>query len=83
MDGRFNVSCSDVRTVAHPVLRHRMFTNFNADSEGISVEEIVNRLLDTVQEPDEKAYAEKARKEKAKQAESNREEDTDAGAEAG
>jgi MoxR-like ATPase len=83
MDGRFNVSCSDVRTVAHPVLRHRIFTNFNADSEGISVEEIVNRLLDTVQEPDEKAYAEKARKEKAKQAESNREEDTDAGAEAG
>jgi MoxR-like ATPase len=83
MDGRFNVSCSDVRTVAHPVLRHRIFTNFNADSEGISVEEIVNRLLDTVEEPDEKAYAEKARKEKAKQAESNREEDTDAGAEAG
>ena len=83
MDGRFNVSCSDVRTVAHAVLRHRMFTNFNADSEGISVEEIVNRLLDTVEEPDEKAYAEKARKEKAKQAESNREEDTDAGAEAG
>jgi MoxR-like ATPase len=83
MDGRFNVSCSDVRTVAHPVLRHRMFTNFNADSEGISVEEIVNRLLDTVEEPDEKAYAEKARKEKAKQAEGNREEDTDAGAEAG
>ena len=83
MDGRFNVSCSDVRTVAHAVLRHRMFTNFNADSEGISVEEIVNRLLDTIEEPDEKAYAEKARKEKAKQAESNREEDTDAGAEAG
>jgi len=83
IDGRFNVSCSDVRAITHPVMRHRMFMNFNADSEGITVEEIINRLLDTVQEPDEKAYAEKARKEKAKQAATATEEETDLGAEAG
>ena len=77
MDGRFNVSCADVRKVAHPVLRHRIFTNFNADSEGISVEEVVDRLLDMVKEPDEKAYAERARKEKAREAKAVEEEATD------
>jgi MoxR-like ATPase len=55
--GRFNVSCSDVRAVAPPVLRHRIFTNFNADSEGIAVEDIIAHLLETVEEPDEEAYA--------------------------
>ncbi|MFW6189252.1 MAG: AAA family ATPase [Planctomycetota bacterium] len=58
IDGRFNVSCSDVRTIAHPVLRHRIFTNFNADSEGIDVEDVIDRLVETVAEPDEEAYAE-------------------------
>ncbi len=66
MGGRFNVSCSDVRRIALPVLRHRIFTNFNADSEGIGVEDVVAQLLDTVQEPDEKDYAKKARRSKAK-----------------
>ncbi|MDD4891844.1 MAG: MoxR family ATPase, partial [Phycisphaerae bacterium] len=33
--GRYNVSCDDVREIAHPVLRHRLFTNFNADAEGL------------------------------------------------
>ena len=35
LTGRLNVSCDDVRAVAKPVLRHRLFTNFNADAEGI------------------------------------------------
>ena len=78
IDGRFNVSCKDVRAVAHPVLRHRIYTNFNADSEGVSVEDMIDRLLDTVREPDERAYAEKARKEKAQQAKAIKEEETDA-----
>jgi MoxR-like ATPase len=69
VDGRFNVSCSDVRAIAHPVLRHRIFTNFNADSEGITVEDVTTNLLETVQEPDEAAYARKARAERAAQAE--------------
>ncbi len=61
MDGRYNVSCSDVRRVAHPVLRHRIFTNFTADSEGVDVEEVVERLLETVEEPDENLYADRTR----------------------
>jgi MoxR-like ATPase len=39
-----------------PVLRHRIFTNFNADAEGVTVEDIVTRLLETVTEPSEADY---------------------------
>ena len=56
LDGRANVSCNDIRSAALPVLRHRMFTNFNADSEGISTVEIIKRLLEAVPEPGEKDY---------------------------
>jgi len=56
LDGRANVSCNDVRAAALPVLRHRMFTNFNADSEGVTTVEIIRRLLEAVPEPGEKDY---------------------------
>ncbi len=54
--GRYNVSCEDIRAVALPTLRHRIFTNFNADSEGITVEKIVAMLLEEVREMDAKDY---------------------------
>jgi len=57
LQGRFNVSCNDVRGVALPVLRHRIFTNFNADAEGIKPEDVVHRLLETVPEPTSASYA--------------------------
>ena len=34
LHGRFYVSRDDIRAVAHPVLRHRIMTNFNAEAEG-------------------------------------------------
>jgi len=55
--GRANVSCKDVQFAALPVLRHRIFTNFNADSEGVSTVDIVNRVMKEVPEPEEKDYA--------------------------
>jgi len=58
IDGRANVSCNDVRASAIPVLRHRIYTNFNADSEGVSAVDIINRLLEKVTEPGEKEYRE-------------------------
>ncbi len=61
LDGRANVSCNDVRSVALPVMRHRMFTNFNADSEGVTTVEIIKRLLAAVGEPGEKDYVPAAR----------------------
>ena len=48
LHGRFNVSAQDVRAVAHPVLRHRLYTNFNADAEGLTPDDIVDRLLQAV-----------------------------------
>ncbi|MHC4661356.1 MAG: AAA family ATPase [Planctomycetota bacterium] len=49
--GRYNVSCADVRAMAHPVLRHRVMLNFNAESMGKTTEDIVQQLLDEIPEP--------------------------------
>jgi len=51
LHGRFNVSTDDIRAVAHPVLRHRIFTNFNADAEGVSADRVVDMLIKAVAEP--------------------------------
>ncbi len=51
LHGRFAVSAEDVRTMAYPVLRHRLITNFNADAEGIDVDQVIEKILQTVPEP--------------------------------
>jgi MoxR-like ATPase len=56
MRGSLAVNCADVRLAALPVLRHRMFTNFAADSEGVDVDDIIARVLKEIQEPGEKDY---------------------------
>lgn len=43
--GRFAVDITDIKEVAKPVLRHRIVTNFNADSEGITSDHIVEKLM--------------------------------------
>jgi len=58
--GRLNVTCDDIRKVARPVLRHRLFTNFNADAEGMNTEKIVERLLATIPEPSPEDYRDRA-----------------------
>jgi MoxR-like ATPase len=45
------VSFDDIRALAHPVLRHRVLTNFHAQSEGITSDAIVDRLLEAVPAP--------------------------------
>ena len=47
---RYNVACEDVRALAAPVLRHRVITNFHADAEGLTSEDIIRELIDTVPE---------------------------------
>jgi MoxR-like ATPase len=64
LEGRLNVSCEDVRKVAKPVLRHRLFTNFNADAEGIGPDQVVEKLIEAVPESTAAEYA----KEHAQQA---------------
>ena len=55
--GRFNVTCDDVRALARPVMRHRIFTNFNADAEGLTPDAIIKRLVEEVPEPTPADYA--------------------------
>ncbi len=43
--GRTYVAIDDVRAVAPPVLRHRIITNYHAEAEGITSDEIIARLL--------------------------------------
>jgi MoxR-like ATPase len=54
--GRCNVTCSDVKALAHPVLRHRIFVNFNADAEGLTADDLVDRLLESVKEAGPEEY---------------------------
>jgi MoxR-like ATPase len=56
MDGRPSVSLDDIRRVAIPVLRHRISTNFQAQAEGLSTEDIINRLVQEVPEPNIPKY---------------------------
>ncbi len=51
LHGRYAVTADDVRAMAFPVLRHRIFTNFNADAEGIDVEQVIEKILQSVPEP--------------------------------
>jgi MoxR-like ATPase len=48
LHGRYHATTEDVVAVAKPVLRHRILVNFNAEAEGISSDQVIDRLLDTV-----------------------------------
>ena len=49
--GRAHVTPDDIRQLALPVLRHRILINYRAEAEGVTVENIVGRLLETVKGP--------------------------------
>jgi MoxR-like ATPase len=51
LNGRFNVSVEDIQALAYPVMRHRILTNFHAESQRITTEDIIKRLLDVVPVP--------------------------------
>jgi len=48
LQGRFHVTSDDIRAVAHPVLRHRVITNFTAESSGITPDRVIDKLLEEV-----------------------------------
>jgi MoxR-like ATPase len=50
LDGRYTPSCEDVKTVAKPVLRHRIVTSFNAEADGVGTLDIIEKLLQDVKE---------------------------------
>jgi len=48
LQGRFHVTIDDIVALAPPVLRHRIVPTFNAEAEGIKVDDIVARILEVV-----------------------------------
>jgi MoxR-like ATPase len=51
MDGRYHVSIADIRALAKPILRHRIIPNFYAESEKITPDLLVDRLIEAVPAP--------------------------------
>jgi len=45
LEGRFHVAIEDLQALARPVLRHRMVVNFAAESEGISSDDVIDRII--------------------------------------
>jgi MoxR-like ATPase len=50
-EGRYHVSFEDVRSMAHPVMRHRVLMNFRAESEGVTTDALIDELLKSVPMP--------------------------------
>jgi MoxR-like ATPase len=48
LDGRDFVTPDDIRGVAHDVLRHRLILSYEAEANGISANQVIDRLLKTV-----------------------------------
>ena len=48
MDGRFSVAIEDIQKVTIPVLRHRVSTNFQAQAEGLTTEDVIDRLVEEI-----------------------------------
>ncbi len=48
LDGRPSPNIGDVKSLALPILRHRVLPNFNAESEGLKIEDILNQLMDAL-----------------------------------
>jgi MoxR-like ATPase len=51
LQGRYHVSFEDIRALALPVLRHRILTNFHAESERVTSDQITSQLLEAVPLP--------------------------------
>jgi MoxR-like ATPase len=51
LHGRWHATTEDIRAVALPVLRHRLLTTFHADAQGMSADDIVRKLLDSIPRP--------------------------------
>lgn len=51
MQGRYHVGFEDIQAVTHPIFRHRILTNFHAEAERVTTDQIIDQLLDVVPVP--------------------------------
>jgi MoxR-like ATPase len=61
LHGRLHVTTDDIKEVAYPVLRHRLVTTFHADAEGVTGDDIITKLLQTIPLPQQTAAAQAKR----------------------
>jgi MoxR-like ATPase len=45
LHGRTHVTCQDIQALAYPVLRHRLVLSFTAESEGVTADQLIERIL--------------------------------------
>ena len=51
ISGRYHVSVDDIKAVVHPILRHRIITNFTAQAKGLSSDDIITQIVEATPEP--------------------------------
>jgi MoxR-like ATPase len=51
LKGRAHVTVEDIRALAHPTLRHRILLNYRAEAEGVTVGDVIKRLLEAAKAP--------------------------------
>ena len=51
LEGRTHATPEDIQALAHPILRHRILLNYRAEASGLTVDKVVDRLLETVKPP--------------------------------
>ena len=49
LDGRPTANIDDIKSLAIPILRHRVLTNFNAETEGLKIEDIILQLIEDIE----------------------------------
>ena len=51
LEGRFHVTPDDVRALVHPTLRHRVLLGYRAEADGLTVDAVIDRLLEHIKRP--------------------------------
>ena len=51
LGGRFHVTPEDIRALVHPALRHRILLGYRAEADGVTVDAVIDRLLEHVKGP--------------------------------
>ena len=51
INGRYHVGVEDVRAVLHPILRHRIITNFTAQAKGLSSDDVITQIIEATPVP--------------------------------
>ena len=51
INGRYHVGVEDIHSVLHPILRHRIITNFTAQAKGLSSDDIITQIIEATPVP--------------------------------